>query len=64
MTKLLTIMAVLTAVATPALAQSYGNQPASTQAANTVYGDDGQVIGADPDLNIRMQLLRDHDGIR
>ena len=30
---------------------------------NAVYHNEGQVIGADPDPNVRQQLHRDHDAI-
>ena len=30
---------------------------------NAVYDNEGQVIGADPDPNVRQQLRRDHDAI-
>jgi hypothetical protein len=32
-------------------------------AADTVFDEYGHVIGADPDLNIRMQLYREHDSL-
>ncbi len=60
-----------TIVANPAVART-ANKPAATQAyamasdANaspkgvySVIGWDGRVVGADPDLNIRFQLMRD-----
>ena len=61
MTKLLITLAVLTAVATPALAQSYDNQPASSQGANNVYSNQGHILlGRDPDPQVRQQLLKDY----
>ena len=93
MKRLLTIMAVLTVVATPALAQSYdpdvgsgniaanpaavSNQtassarhqdarsafarvlPGATVSPNVVYGEQGNLVGTDPDPNIRFQLNRE-----
>jgi hypothetical protein len=95
MKKLLTIMAVLTVVATPALAQSYdpdlgtgniaanpaavGNQTAASavhqdarnafarvlpgatmsQSPNAAYDEQGNLVGTDPDANIRFQLHRE-----
>jgi hypothetical protein len=93
MKKLLTIIAVLTVVATPALAQSYdpsigtGNivanpaaashqtassaryqdaqsafarvLPGASQLPNAVYGEQGNLVGTDPDPNIRFQLNRE-----
>ena len=93
MKRLLTIMAVLTVVATPALAQSYdpsigtGNivanpaaashqtassarhqdarsafarvHPGVSQSPNAVYGEQGNLVGTDPDPNIRFQLNRE-----
>lgn len=35
----------------------------ATPAADTVYDVYGHVIGADPDLNIRMQLYREQDSL-
>jgi hypothetical protein len=32
-------------------------------AADTVFDEYGHAIGADPDLNIRMQLYREHDSL-
>jgi hypothetical protein len=49
-------------VATPALASTVHQKAASTAqayGANTVVESDGKVIGADPDANIRFQLLRE-----
>jgi hypothetical protein len=53
-------------VATPALASTVHQKAASAEqayaqayGANTVVGSDGKVIGADPDANIRFQLLRE-----
>ena|SRR5215831_88564 len=34
------------------------------QSPNTVYDGHGQVIGADPDANVRLQLQKDHDTIQ
>ncbi len=93
MKKLLTIMAVLTVVATPALAQSYdpsigsgnvvanpaavGHQtaasavhqdarsafarvlPGASQSPSAAYDEQGNLVGTDPDPNIRFQLNRE-----
>jgi hypothetical protein len=89
MKRLLTTMAVLTVIATPALAQSYdpdvgsGNIAPSygqtarrsvnhdarsafarvlagaTVSPNAVYDEQGNLVGADPDPNIRFQLHRE-----
>jgi hypothetical protein len=93
MKRLLTIMAVLTVVATPALAQSYdpsvgsgnivanpaavGHQtaasarhqdarsafarvlPGATVSPNAVHDEQGNLVGTDPDPNIRFQLNRE-----
>src|SRR5216684_769996 len=97
MNRLLTIIAVLTVVATPALAQSYdpdlgtGNiaaNPAAvshqtaasavhqdarsafarvlpgtamSQSPNAVYSEQGNLVGTDPDANIRFQLHRESE---
>ncbi len=54
-------------ITTPALAatthkgralQAYASQ-SQPDAANTVIGWDGRVLGTDPDPNIRLQLMRD-----
>lgn len=54
-------------ITTPALAasmhkgkalQAYASQT-QPDAANTVIGWDGRVLGTDPDPNIRLQLMRD-----
>jgi hypothetical protein len=72
-TKLAMSVAVLAAlVATPALAQKthrHVSHPVASQlynstatpavTGNAVVGDDGRVIGADPDPQIRSELLRD-----
>jgi len=34
------------------------------QSPSTVYDGHGQVIGADPDPNVRLQLQKDHDTIQ
>jgi hypothetical protein len=39
----------------------YASQAQRPYDANTVYGWDGRVLGADPDPNIRFQLLRDQN---
>jgi hypothetical protein len=88
MRKALATMAVLTAIATPALAQSYDPDVGSgnivpgpsqgvvrrapysdalgfarrtvPQRSIGVYDSRGQLIGADPDPNVRMELRNDH----
>lgn len=42
--------------ATPSLARVTQGVPASS---DTVFRPDGKIVGADPDVNIRFQLLRD-----
>ena len=49
-------------ITTPALARTVSKTTASANhgySANTVVGIDGKVLGADPDANIRFQLLRE-----
>ena len=40
-----------------------GHGAARVQTPNAAYDNEGQVIGADPDPNVRLQLKRDHDAI-
>jgi hypothetical protein len=42
-------------------ADAYASQAQRPYGGNTVYGWDGRVLGADPDPNIRFQLLRDQN---
>ena len=72
--KLLSVAVAITAlIATPALAasthkakhshsyrasHSYASEP-QPDAAHEIHGWDGQLIGTDPDPNIRIQMLRD-----
>jgi len=66
-------VAIAALIATPALAasthktkhsrsyrasHSYASEP-QPDAANEIHGWDGQLIGTDPDPNIRIQMLRD-----
>jgi len=44
-------------IATPSFAGP--SQDASSYASNPVVRSDGKVLGADPDIGIRFQLLRD-----
>jgi len=66
MKKLLTAVAFAALVATPALAKTHHMTAPSAAdsyamaAGPGVVVDDGQVVGADPDQNIRFQILRDH----
>ena len=68
----LSIVALAALVATPALAAEEAQHPAPSSrtqlynstanpagTGNTVFGTDGRVIGADPDPQIRSELLRD-----
>jgi hypothetical protein len=60
-----TAMAVAALVASPALAQQQQQRTSRAQpAATTTYPNpvivDGQVVGADPDIFIRGQLLREY----
>jgi hypothetical protein len=74
MKKLLLTTVALAALASPALAKTHHSQATDAQASvqssaeepgylaanpNAAI-DDGQVVGVDPDPNIRFQLLRDH----
>jgi hypothetical protein len=71
MNKLFTAIALAAFVASPALAKSASHKTQSAQSAyaqapqyqrpssNFVVAE-GRVIGADPDLQIRSTLLRDH----
>ncbi|HEY0224659.1 MAG TPA: hypothetical protein VGC38_09110 [Pseudolabrys sp.] len=71
---LLTTAALIALAASPAFAKTHHSQAMDAQASaesssdepgylasspNAVI-DDGQVVGVDPDPNIRFQLLRDH----
>jgi hypothetical protein len=38
--------------------------PGASPAPNAVYDEHNNVIGADPDPNVRLQLQRDHDSIQ
>ena len=38
--------------------------PGASQAPNAVYDEHNNVIGADPDPNVRLQLQKDHDSIQ
>ena len=66
MKKLMTVLALATLAGSPAFAKSHKMAaPASDEthaaaAGPNVVVDDGQVVGADPDPNIRFQILRDH----
>jgi hypothetical protein len=68
MKKILTTVALLTAIATPAFAQatkhnamnSYAQAPFATSSQNDTVVVDGKVIGEDPDANVRLELLRDY----
>jgi hypothetical protein len=67
----LSIVALTALVATPALAahkhtsrtvvpdQLYNSTANPAGTGNTVYGNDGRVIGADPDPQIRCEMSRD-----
>ncbi|HEU4659288.1 MAG TPA: hypothetical protein VFS63_01350 [Pseudolabrys sp.] len=64
MKKYLLIVAFATAVATPALAQSPTYRTGDDSAYALVpFGDDvpygNEIIGRDPDANVRLQMLRD-----
>ena len=59
MNKLL-IIALLTVVATPAYATSRRD---AAPTPNTVYSYQGDVIGADPDPNVRASLLKDYHAL-
>ena len=65
------VVSAVALIATPALAskvkkgkESGFNAYASSQqphGANTVIGSDGKILGADPDPNIRFQLMREEN---
>jgi predicted S18 family serine protease len=69
MKKVLTTLALLTVIATPAFAQttkheamkSYARAPIATSSQNDIVVEGGKVIGQDPDANIREDLLRQGD---
>jgi len=53
-------IAFATLIAAPAFAQAPPNNvPATTVNPNAVVAPGGKVIGADPDPNIRFEILRD-----
>ena len=47
--------------ATGSIGTTRRNTPSATNPAYTVFDEYGQVVGADPDPNIRMQLHRESD---
>jgi len=61
MTLILGTVAVMTIFATPASASKAmeAYTMAQSKGVHTVVGWDGRVLGADPDRNIRFQLMRD-----
>lgn len=67
MKKLIMTLALSAIAAAPAFAATHAKKTdsARTAYASAVYPTavivDGKVVGADPDPNIRLQLLRDHD---
>lgn len=56
---------VAAVVAGPAFAKSHSHVQAQQAAAasTAVVAPDGRVLGADPDVNIRAQLLRDYPAL-
>jgi hypothetical protein len=71
MNRLSTAIALAALVASPALAKSaihktqsaqsaYAQAPQYQRSSNNFVVAEGRVIGADPDLQIRSTLLRDH----
>lgn len=69
MKKLLTAVAFAALVATPALAKTHNmTTPASADSYAFAAGPNavivnGEVIGADPDPSIRLQIERDYDSL-
>ena len=66
MTKLIVTLALAAVAAAPAFATTHAKKKDSARAAYAaVYSPvvivDGKIVGADPDPNIREQLIRDHD---
>jgi Tfp pilus assembly protein FimT len=69
MKKVLTTLALLTVIATPAFAQttkqdamkSNAQAPFATSYQNDTVVEDGNVIGQDPDANVRLELRRDYE---
>lgn len=67
MKKLIMTLALTAIAAAPAFAATHTKKTDSARAAYAaaIYAPavivDGKVIGADPDPNIRQQLIRDHD---
>jgi predicted S18 family serine protease len=67
MKKVLTTLALLTVIATPAFAQttkheamkSYARAPIATSSQNDIVVEGGKVIGQDPDANVRLELRRE-----
>lgn len=68
MKKLLTVIALATLVASPALARNKAQISTNPDAMRAyasaglnsyVVVSNGQIIGRDPDLNVRLSLLRD-----
>jgi hypothetical protein len=68
MNRLLAALAVLTAVATPALAQPFNSHSKSfhegsagsyAQVSPRVYDEEGTLVGRDPDPNVRLEMYKD-----
>ena len=62
MKKLITLAALATVIATPALADYKTTEPASSGYHYVVsqgVSFDGKQVGQDPDANVRLMLLRD-----
>jgi hypothetical protein len=58
---ILSAVGVAALIASPALAKpQHPHVQAPTVSGTTVVAPDGRVIGADPDANIRAELLRDY----
>jgi hypothetical protein len=63
MKKLITLAALATVIATPALAASYKTTEQASPSYHYVVSSpvsfDGKQVGQDPDANVRLMLLRD-----
>ena len=55
MKKLATVAAIATLIATPAFAQQFWTP---LESSNAVISNEGEIVGQDPDINVRLDLRR------
>jgi len=55
MKKLATVAAIATLIATPAFAQQFWTP---LESSNVVISNDDEIVGQDPDINVRLDLRR------